>query len=128
MDNKKQIHCIQLQHITFQPNDDYATGLSKLWGRKTLKRLRTYVRDGEIEDQNISTMASKMGCKRTYNENRFQVNLMETFERMLEEWFNRNLFDLSPSDAKDDLVKVLMESRCSNKVVYRVKRLCDSYK
>ena len=112
-----------------QSNDDYQTGLSKLWGLKTLRLLRTYVRNGDIEEHNISAMARRMGCRRTYNQNKFQLDLVETFEKMLEEWFNQNLFDFSPSDAKDELVKVLIEGqRGSDRFVTNIKRLCDSHR
>ena len=68
---------------------DYVAGLSQLWGESTLKLLRAFVDKGEIEDHNIAAMAPKMGCKRTYNENTNKVNLVETYERMLEQWFNQ---------------------------------------
>ena len=89
-----------------EANDDYETGLTKLWGEDTLTQLRRYVRDGDIEDHHIQTMATKMGVKRIYNENCQKVNLVEIFERMLREWFNQNLFDFKPPEAKDELVKV----------------------
>ena len=87
-------------------------------------QLRRYVRDGEIEDHHIRTMATKMGVKRIYNENSHKVDLVETFERMLKEWFNQNLFDFQPSEAKDELVKVLTDGRCSKRIIREIQRLC----
>ena len=104
---------------------DYVAGLSHLWGDSTLKLLRAFVDKGEIEDHNIAAMAPKMGCKRTYNENTHKVNLVETYERMLEQWFNQNLYDFTNSKAKEELVKVLTEGRCSNKIVDSIKKKCD---
>ena len=87
-----------------------------------MKLLRAFVDKGEIEDHNIAAMAPKMGCKRTYNENTHKVNLVETYERMLEQWFNQNLYDFTNSKAKEELVKVLTEGRCS---VDSIKKKCD---
>ena len=69
-------------------------------------------------------MATKMGVKRIYNENCHKVDLVETFERMLKEWFNQNLYDFKKPDAKDELLKVLTDGRCSERVVTVIKRLC----
>ena len=107
------------------PPDDYETGLTKLWGEDALKQLRRYVRVADIEDHHIQTMATKMGVKRIYNENCHKVDLVETFERMLKEWFNQNLFDFEPSEAKDELVKVLTDGRCSERIITGIQRLCD---
>ena len=66
-----------------------------------------------------------MGARRIYNEHRNKVDLVETFERMLEEWFNQNLFDIQPSEAKEKLVKALTDGRCSERIVKGIQRLCD---
>ena len=108
-----------------EPHDYCEAGLINLWGEDTLKQLRQYVRAADIEDHHIRTMASKMGVRRIYNENCHKVNLVETFERMLEEWFNQNLFDLRPSEAKDELVKVMTDARCSERIISGIQRLCD---
>ena len=107
------------------PPDDYETGLTKLWGEDTLKQLRQYVSVGDIEDHHIQTMATKMGVKRIYNENCHKLDLVETFEKMLREWFNQNLFDFDPSEGKDELVKILTDGRCSERIVTTIHRLCD---
>ena len=70
-------------------------------------------------------MATKMDVKRIYNENCQKVDLVETFERMLKEWFNQNLFDLEPSEAKDELVKVLTDGRCSERIITGIQKFCD---
>ena len=104
--------------------DDYETGLINLWGEETLEQLRHYVSVAEIEDHHIQTMATKMGVKRIYNENCHRVDLVETFERMLKGWFNQNLFDFEPSEAKDELLKVLTDGRCDERIVREIERLC----
>ena len=70
-------------------------------------------------------MATKMGVRRIYNENYNKVDLVETFERMLKKWFNESLFYFEPSEAKDELVKVLTEGRCSKRIVTGIQTLCD---
>ena len=105
-------------------HDDYETGLTNLWGKDTIKQLRQYVSVGEIEDHHIRTMATRMVARRIYNENCHKVDLVETFERMLKKWFNESLFYFEPSEAKDELVKVLADGRCSERVVTVIKRLC----
>ena len=106
-------------------HDDYEAGLTKLWGEETLNQLRQYVSDADIEDHHIQNMATKMGVRRIYNENCHKVNLVETFGRMLEEWFNQKLFDLRPSEAKDELVKVMTDARCSERIISGIQRLCN---
>ena len=69
-------------------------------------------------------MASTMGVKRTYNENSKKIDLVETFERMLRDWFNQNLFELEPTEAKDKLVNVLIDGRCTKRIVKTIQSLC----
>ena len=103
------------------PNEDYATGLVKLWGKDTLKQLRLCVSKGYIRDENIQTMASKMDVLRIYNENCHKVDLETTVERMLEAWYNETLFDKNPSEAKSMLVSVLNDGRVSRRFVSLIK-------
>ena len=69
-------------------------------------------------------MAIRMGVRRIYNENRQKVELVEIFERMLKEWFNQNLFDIEPLEAKNELMKVLTDCQCSERVVRQIERFC----
>ena len=108
-----------------ESHDDYETGLTNLWGKDTLKHLRLYVSVGEIEDHHIQTMATRMGFRRIYNENCHKVDLVETFERMLKEWFNENLFEFQPTEAKYELLGVLADSRCSKRIMTGIQRLCE---
>ena len=91
-----------------------------------MKQLRKYVNEGEIKDHNIKAMAAKMGVPRIYNENCHLVDLPETFERMLEEWFNQKLFDCSPPEAKDLLMEVLSAERCgiAERFISTIRKLC----
>ena len=92
-----------------------------------MKQLRKYVKDGEIEKHNIRALAAKMNVLRIYNENCNLVDLVETFERMLEEWFNQKLFDRSPSEAKDLLMEVLSAERCqiAARFISTIRDLCS---
>ena len=99
-------------------------GLARLWGGDTLEKLREYVRRGDIKAPNIATMAGRMGVRRVYNENCDRMDLVETFERMLEEWYNQTLFDIEPLEAKHDLVRILEKSRCQRKFISRIGKLC----
>ena len=106
-------------------HDDYETGLTNLWGKDTIKQLRLYVSVGEIEDHHIRTMATRMVARRIYNENCHKVDLVETFERMLKKWFNESLYAFKPSEAKDELVKVLADSRCAKRFLKGIQGRCD---
>ena len=70
-------------------------------------------------------MADRMGVRRIYLENCDKVDLVETFERMLKKWFNESLFYFEPSEAKDELVKVLKDSRCDERFVVGIQRRCE---
>ena len=113
------------------PNsEDYDSGLSYLWGEETLKQLRRFVSNGDIEEKHIQAMAAMMGVKRVFNENINRVDLIETFERMLEEWYKQNLFDFEPDDAKIELMHVLSHDRCNIPKIFvsKIQEVCDSYK
>ena len=114
------------------PNEDYDSGLSYLWGEETLKQLRRFVSNGDIKERQIQAMADMMEVKRVFNSNNDKagVDIRETFERMLEEWYNQKLFDFNPYDAKTELINVLGNSRCNipNRFVSKIRDLCESYK
>ena len=114
------------QKARVQPGDDYLTALSTLWGEETLKQVREYVRRGDIKGPAIKTMAAKMDVLRVYQESWHKLGLVDTFESMLEEWFDQTLFDLEPADARQRLVTVLRDSGCSKRVFTHIQRLCDS--
>ena len=108
-------------------SDDYERGLARLWGEETLKQLREFVKRGDIEEPNISNMSARMGVKRIYNENCHKFNLVETFDRMLEGWFNETLFHLQPREATDDLLRIIEASNCTKRIASRLKTLSDSF-
>ena len=114
------------------PNEDYDSGLSYLWGEETLKQLRRFVSNGDIKERQIQAMADLMGVKRIFNSNNDKagVDIRETFDSMLEEWYNQKLFDFNPYDAKTELINVLGNSRCNvpNRFVSKIRDLCESYK
>ena len=77
-------------------------------------------------DSNLRKMANKMGVLKAYNQN-CHKNIRITFDAMLEDWYQEKVFQLNPSDAKTELVKVLEESYCSNRVVTTIRELFLSY-
>ena len=101
---------------------DYETGLTELWGKLRLRTLREYVKKGLIEDPNIEMMAQKMGVLATYQQNCHRMDISMTFERMLNDWFQQELFQLSSSEAGAKLVRILRESHCTNLVVENIQR------
>ena len=82
--------------------------------------------------KHIKAMATMMGVKRVFNENNDKAgaDVRETFESMLEEWYNQKLFNFNPHDAKTELINVLSNSRCNvpNRFVSKIRDLCESYK
>ena len=103
------------------PNsEDYDSGLSYLWGEETLKQLRRFVSNGSIKEKHIKAMATMMGVKRVFNENNDKAgaDVRETFESMLEEWYNQKLFNLTPQFAADELMRVLSHTRCHIDQIY----------
>ena len=114
------------------PNEDYHSGLSTLWGEETLEKLRRFVRKGDIKERHIQAMADMMGVKRIFNSNtdKAGVDIRDTFESMLEEWYNQKPFNFNPHDAKIELMKVLSNGRCNipNRFVSKIRDLCESYK
>ena len=89
--------------------------------------MREYVRRGDIKVQHIKAMAARMDVRGVFQANVYKSDLVDTFEMMLEEWFNEKLFEMSPSEAKLKLVSFLRDSKCSRKVVAHIQKLCDSY-
>ena len=112
--------------LTVSFSDHYQAGLSKLWGETTLAQLQEHVRRGDLNEQNIRAMATRMDVLRVYQENVNKNDLVETFELMLEKWFNEELFETSSSEAQAKLVSILSDSRSPKKVVAHIKKLCDS--
>ena len=105
----------------------YEKGLTKLWGEATLDQVRDYVRRGDIKVQHIKAMAARMDVRGVFQANVYKSDLVDTFEIMLEEWFNEELFEISPTEAQVKLVSFLRDSKCSKKVVAHIQKLCDSY-
>ena len=108
------------------PRESYEISLSELWGEDTLDRLQDYVNMGEITDAMIRSMAPKMGVLRIYQENHHKVDLVNTFSFMLESWYNEKLFNSERCAACSHLMSVLRDSGCSQKVLTKIQRLCDS--
>ena len=70
-----------------------------------------------IQDFHLRTMAIKMGVLSLYNQHILKLGVLETFERMLEGWYEGTIFQLEGNEAKEALVSVMEASRCSELVV-----------
>ena len=115
-----------------EESEDYDSGLSYLWGEETLEKLRRFVRKGGIKERHIKAMADMMGVKRIFNSNNDKagVDIRETFESMLEEWYLQHLFNFEPDDAKNELMHVLSHDRCNIPKIFvsKIQKVFDSYK
>ena len=113
-------------------SEDYDSGLSYLWGEETLEKLRRFVSNGGIKERHIKAMADMMGVKRIFNSNidKAGVDVRETFESMLEEWYLQHLFNFEPDDAKIELMRILSHDRCNipKMFVSKIQKGFDSYK
>ena len=113
-------------------SEDYDSGLSYLWGEETLEKLRRFVSKGDIKERHIKAMADMMGVKRIFNSNNDKagVDIRETFDSMLEEWYLQHLFNFEPDDAKIELMHVLSHDRCNipKMFVSKIQKVFDLYK
>ena len=93
----------------------YESRLCWLWGRETLNTLRLFVKTGEIDANIMRNLAQnpKVMALPVYDENRFTIGVVETFERILQFWVDQKLFGLKPPEAQDLLLEVLNDSLCS---------------
>ena len=72
----------------------------------------------------------KMNMMRIYDENvKIKGNdLVVTFDRILEKFYNETLFDQDPDSAKAQLVTLLKEGGCSRRFVTRVQELVSPHR
>ena len=56
-----------------------------------------------------------MGVMMTYNQHHFRITPDQTFDRMLEEWYEKTVSSLSPSEAVKELERIL-EVTCPTSV------------
>ena len=101
----------------------YESRLCGLWGREALNTLRYLVKTGEISANKVWSLAQhrRVQARNVYDENQHLV-LTERFEKILEFWFNLELFRLQPESARALLVEVLTDARCTPKVIAIVKQ------
>ena len=75
-----------------------------------------------VQDYNLRAMAIKMGVLSVYNQHIFKLGVLETFERMLEVWYEEKIFQLEQNEAQEALVSVMEASRCSSLVIAGIKK------
>ena len=102
---------------------DYDTGLAKLWGVNILRALRRNVAKGQITLEEIRMMSNKMGLMKTFNEFSSKIEVEFLFDRLLEQLYKEDLFQKSPKEAKQLLVRVLSET-CTKIVAVEIEKLC----
>ena len=90
-------------------------GNTRLWGTEALRRLREYVESGDITEDQMKSIADNPEVV-AVNANIHQ-NSSETFERILEVWFEEKVFNCQLAEAQRAVVEVLTRARCSNKVL-----------
>ena len=100
---------------------NYETGLEKLWGEEALKTVRKMISSAKITQENLRTMAVQMRVSPVFNHHIHRLGVEETFERMRESWYERELFRLSSQEAQESLMRVIEKSRCYPIVVHAVK-------
>ena len=89
---------------------------ARLWGTEALRRLREYVESGDITEDQMKSIADNPEVV-AVNANIHQ-NSSETFERILEVWFEEKVFNCQLAEAQRAVVEVLTRARCSNKVLH----------
>ena len=95
----------------------------ELWGGNILKALKRNVAKGQITLEEIRMMSNKMGLMKTFNEFSRDIPVEFLFERLLEQLYKYNLFQKSPEEAKQLLVRVLKET-CTKIVAVEIENLC----
>ena len=100
-----------------QQNESYQSFLERNWGRTSVQKLRSYVENGEFNITNIENFAKSDHVKqlRTFNTNK-SLDPVEIFERVLEAWYDKTLFEMTPEEIKNKLTGALKESRCKRKI------------
>ena len=78
--------------------ENYETLLYHIWGKATLNKLRELVKHGDIDADRVRDISAHTNTRLlvTYDEHS-RSGVVETFERILEEWVNQSLFRLRDS-------------------------------
>ena len=82
-----------------------------LLGERIVKELFEFIRSGTVDGPQIQRMSYKMESAIVFNHcmDR-QLNLIDTLCRMLDHWFQSQIFSLQPHEAKALLVEILKDT------------------
>lgn len=95
---------------------EYNIGLETLWGELALRKLRSYIFNGKMSKvPHIENFAKCVNLQRIFDEFKEQ-DAVELFERLLEEWYDEDLFELDPVNAQNKLSLAIENSRCAKRV------------
>ena len=87
--------------------------IHQLFGKETLEKLFCFVNAGTLVKDNLESMSffHNMNVSETYKmceESRYLPS--KILEKMLDEWYNKTLFEMSPADAKRRLDEILKKN------------------
>ena len=98
-----------------QAGTAYNDGLEILWGSKALEKLRFYVKFGKITKINIENIAKFVNHSRTFEKCK-ELDPVDLFERLLEVWYDEDLFELNRADAQRKLSLAMENCNCVKRV------------
>ena len=93
-------------------------------GDNTVEQLRILIRKGSITRQHIQTMSDYIGLRYFFNDHQHRLDSLELMDQILLKWFEEELYDLDSTAARQRLIEILTESRCSDYVISEVGRKC----
>ena len=101
--------------------------LEEKLGPLVLERLFYHVGNGGIKKDTLKKMSynTNMDVFPTYSEcDQGKENLQQTLEKMLEDWYDKTVCLLSPSEAVEELLRIL-KTTCPNSVFVDMKALSE---
>ena len=82
-----------------------------LLGERVIQELFEFIRRGTVDSSQIQRMSYKMKTVMVFNHCMSrQLNLIDTLCRMLDHWFQNQIFSLQPHEAKTLLVDFLKDT------------------
>ena len=101
---------------------DYELVLNRLFGEDTVTQLRKFVKKGDIDGVQVSSIAERVNASVPYQEYRSN-GVVVAFDKVLKYWVNEKLYNYQPEKAKHLLLDVLTKAGCSNRIVDTIKSM-----
>ena len=97
----------------------YKDDLTGIFGH-AIVHLTDFVKSGKVSDNHLKAMADLMGATPVYasGKDRAKENVF-ILEDMLDSWYEQHVCS-HQSDAQEELRRVLVESHCSQNVIFKV--------